>query len=157
MNVSAWSIRNPVTPIVLFCVLALLGTVGVFALFAMAAGILQPASRSQANPLLKAVVDNAFDGIVVTGANEQCDDGNIADGDTPRIEGLRVCRLEPPDKLRQVTLDCLGGVAAAIAACKVLVEHGLHCGHFRSPPNIIWPILDALWAEIGHKLDRFSL
>jgi two-component system cell cycle sensor histidine kinase/response regulator CckA len=46
--------------------LALLGTVGVFALFAMAAGILQPASRSQANPLLKAVVDNAFDGIVVT-------------------------------------------------------------------------------------------
>ncbi len=46
--------------------LALLGTIGVFALFAMASGIVQLASRSQGNPLLKAVVDNAFDGIVVT-------------------------------------------------------------------------------------------
>ncbi|MGH6726763.1 MAG: cell cycle histidine kinase CckA [Pseudolabrys sp.] len=47
-------------------VLALLGTIGVCALFAMAAGILQPASRAQGHPMLKAVVDNAFDGIVVT-------------------------------------------------------------------------------------------
>ncbi len=46
--------------------LALLGTIGVAALFAMASGIMQLASRSQANPLLKAVVDSAFDGIVVT-------------------------------------------------------------------------------------------
>src|ERR1700686_4229393 len=46
--------------------LAMLGTVGVFALFALASGIMQLASRGQGNPLLKAVVDNAFDGIVVT-------------------------------------------------------------------------------------------
>src|SRR5664279_1981719 len=46
--------------------LALLGTLGVFALLAMASGIMQLSSRSQGNPLLKAVVDNAFDGIVVT-------------------------------------------------------------------------------------------
>ena len=44
----------------------MLGTIGVAALFAMASGIMQLASRSQANPLLKAVVDSAFDGIVVT-------------------------------------------------------------------------------------------
>ncbi|MDO8874560.1 MAG: response regulator [Pseudolabrys sp.] len=46
--------------------LAFLGTLGVFALFAMASGIMQMASKDHANPLLKAVVDNAFDGIVVT-------------------------------------------------------------------------------------------
>ncbi len=44
----------------------MLGTIGVFALFGLASGILQLASRSQGNPLLKAVVDDAVDGIVVT-------------------------------------------------------------------------------------------
>jgi two-component system cell cycle sensor histidine kinase/response regulator CckA len=46
--------------------LAALGTVGVFALFAMASGIMRMSSKDIGNPLLKAVVDNAFDGIVVT-------------------------------------------------------------------------------------------
>ena len=46
--------------------LATLGTVGVASLFAMASGFLQFSGRTQGNPLLKAVVDNAFDGIVVT-------------------------------------------------------------------------------------------
>jgi len=46
--------------------LAVLGTVGVFAMFATASGILRFASRDQGNPLLKAVVDGAFDGILVT-------------------------------------------------------------------------------------------
>ncbi len=46
--------------------LALLGTIGVLALFAVASGIMRLAGRGQGNPLLKAVVDNAFDGIVVT-------------------------------------------------------------------------------------------
>ena len=46
-------------------VLAVLGTVGVISLFAMAAGILRrPAAPG--NPLIKTVVDDAFDGIVVT-------------------------------------------------------------------------------------------
>ena len=49
--------------------LAALGTVGVFALFAMASGIMRLASKEHGNPLLKAVVDNAFDGILVT---DQC-------------------------------------------------------------------------------------
>ena len=46
--------------------LAVLGTVGVFALFAAAAGIVKFAARDQGNPLLKGVVDSAFDGILVT-------------------------------------------------------------------------------------------
>ncbi|MDO9412206.1 MAG: response regulator [Pseudolabrys sp.] len=46
--------------------LAFLGTIGVFALFAMASGIMRMAGKDQGNPLLKAVVDNAFDGILVT-------------------------------------------------------------------------------------------
>ncbi len=50
----------------ILALLALLGTIGVAALFGMASGILQLASRAQGNPLLKAVVDNAFYGIVVS-------------------------------------------------------------------------------------------
>jgi two-component system, cell cycle sensor histidine kinase and response regulator CckA len=46
--------------------LAVLGTIGVFALFATAAGIMKFAGRDQDNPLLKSVVDGAFDGILVT-------------------------------------------------------------------------------------------
>ncbi len=50
----------------ILALLALLGTIGVAALFGMASGILQFSSRAQGNPLLKAVVDNAFYGIVVS-------------------------------------------------------------------------------------------
>ena len=46
--------------------LAVLATVGVFSLFALAAGILRLPSAEGANPLLKTVVDEAFDGFVVT-------------------------------------------------------------------------------------------
>ena len=50
----------------ILALLAVLGTVGVCALFAMASGIMRLASKVHGNPLLKAVVDNAFDGILVT-------------------------------------------------------------------------------------------
>ena len=43
----------------ILALLALLGTIGVAALFGLASGILHLASRSQGNPLLKAVVDGA--------------------------------------------------------------------------------------------------
>ncbi len=46
--------------------LAALGTVGVFALFALAAGVMRIGHREHGNPVLKALADNAFDGIVVT-------------------------------------------------------------------------------------------
>ncbi len=50
----------------ILALLAVLGTVGVFALFAMASGIVRFAGRDQGNPLLKAMVDYAFEGLVVT-------------------------------------------------------------------------------------------
>jgi two-component system cell cycle sensor histidine kinase/response regulator CckA len=46
--------------------LAVLATVGVFSLFALASGILRLSPTETGNPLIKAVVDGAFDGIVVT-------------------------------------------------------------------------------------------
>ncbi len=46
--------------------LAVLGTIGVFALFAMASGIMRIGGRAPGNPLLKAAVDGAFDGILIT-------------------------------------------------------------------------------------------
>src|SRR5262245_6955390 len=46
--------------------LAILGTIGVFALFALAAGIMKFSGKDKGNPLLKAAVDGAFDGILVT-------------------------------------------------------------------------------------------
>jgi two-component system cell cycle sensor histidine kinase/response regulator CckA len=50
----------------IFALLAALGVVGVFSLFATAAGILQVAGRDAGNPILKAVADGATDGIVIT-------------------------------------------------------------------------------------------
>ncbi len=50
----------------LTAMLAVLGTIGVFALFALAAGVLRPGGRERTHPLLKTVIDNAVDGIVVT-------------------------------------------------------------------------------------------
>ena len=46
--------------------LALLATVGVFSLFAFASGILRFSAARTANPLIKSVVDDAFDGVLVT-------------------------------------------------------------------------------------------
>jgi two-component system cell cycle sensor histidine kinase/response regulator CckA len=48
--------------------LAVLAMVGVFLLFALAAGILRMAGQDAASPLLKSVVDGAQEGIVVTDA-----------------------------------------------------------------------------------------
>ena len=46
--------------------LAVLATVGVFSLFALAAGILRLPSAEVVNPLIKSLADDAFDGVVVT-------------------------------------------------------------------------------------------
>jgi len=59
-------VGRPYAQTYLAAMLAALGTVGVFALFALAAGVLQPSGRERTNPLLKTVIDNAVDGIVVT-------------------------------------------------------------------------------------------
>jgi len=49
--------------------LAVLATVGVFSLFALACGILRLSATGAVSPLIKAVVDGAFDGVVVTDAD----------------------------------------------------------------------------------------
>jgi two-component system cell cycle sensor histidine kinase/response regulator CckA len=46
--------------------LAVLATIGVFSLFALASGLLRFASKDSANPMIKSLVDGAFDGVVVT-------------------------------------------------------------------------------------------
>ncbi|HUC48227.1 MAG TPA: PAS domain-containing protein [Xanthobacteraceae bacterium] len=51
--------------------LAVLATVGIFSLFAMACGILRVSVAGFSHALLKSVVDNSFDGIVVTGSDGQ--------------------------------------------------------------------------------------
>src|SRR5665647_2293976 len=48
--------------------LALLAMVGLFTLFAFAAGIVRFADRSSDDPLMRSVTDHAFDGIAVTDA-----------------------------------------------------------------------------------------
>jgi two-component system, cell cycle sensor histidine kinase and response regulator CckA len=50
----------------ILALLAVLATVGVFLLFALAAGILRTSGRETTSPLLKAVVDGAGEGILVT-------------------------------------------------------------------------------------------
>ena len=57
--------RSQAEPYVL-ALLAVLGMVGVFSLFAAAAGILRVATRSDGNPAFKHVLDDAFDGVAVT-------------------------------------------------------------------------------------------
>src|SRR3974390_3775245 len=51
----------------ILALLALFGTIGIGAVFAVASGIMQWSNRGQGTPVLKAVVDNAVEGLVVTG------------------------------------------------------------------------------------------
>jgi len=52
----------------IFALLAVLATVGVFVIFALAAGLLRGPARDRATPLLKAVLDGADDATLVTDA-----------------------------------------------------------------------------------------
>ncbi len=49
-----------------FALLAVLGMIGVFSLFAAAAGILRVAGKREGNPAIRHVLDDALDGIAVT-------------------------------------------------------------------------------------------
>jgi two-component system cell cycle sensor histidine kinase/response regulator CckA len=50
----------------ILALLAVLGTIGVFSLFAVAAGILRLSGREQSSTLHKVLTDNAFDGVAIT-------------------------------------------------------------------------------------------
>ena len=60
-----WLGRAQAQPYIL-ALLAILGMVGLFTLFAFAAGIIRFADRQTVDPITRPLVDNAFDGIVVT-------------------------------------------------------------------------------------------
>jgi two-component system cell cycle sensor histidine kinase/response regulator CckA len=62
----------------ILALLALLAMAGVFLLFALAAGLLRMSSREAASPLLKAVVDHANEGILVTDAGGRVHYANAA-------------------------------------------------------------------------------
>lgn len=56
------------TALYILILLAILGTVGVFSLFALAAGILRFGTRERDDSDIRGLVDGAFDGILVTDA-----------------------------------------------------------------------------------------
>ena len=59
------------TSLYILILLAILGTVGVFSLFALASGILRFAGQDTGDPLIKGLVDGAFDGVLVTDGNSR--------------------------------------------------------------------------------------
>jgi two-component system, cell cycle sensor histidine kinase and response regulator CckA len=77
--------------------LALLATVGIFSLFAYAAGILRLSTAEAANPLIKSVVDDAADGILVTDADGRVLYANAAYLDL--IDAASASEMRPVERL----------------------------------------------------------
>jgi two-component system cell cycle sensor histidine kinase/response regulator CckA len=74
-----------------FALLAVLGMIGVFSLFAAAAGILRVAGKGEGNAAFKYVLDDAFDGVAVTD-----DSGRVV------YANAAYCRLVDPQGLNDV-------------------------------------------------------
>jgi len=77
--------------------LALLATVGVFSLFALAAGILRLSAAEAANPLIKSVIDEAVDGILVTDSDGRVVYANAAYLDL--IDATNVNDMRPVERV----------------------------------------------------------
>ena len=92
----------------ILALLAVLAMVGVFLLFALAAGILRTSGREAASPLLKAVVDGANEGILVTDASGRVLYANAA--------YLRLVEAPGPQDVRPVERVFVGdpGVSEAV-------------------------------------------
>jgi two-component system cell cycle sensor histidine kinase/response regulator CckA len=92
----------------ILALLALLATLGVFLLFALAAGILRASGREAASPWLKALVDHANEGILVTDPHGRVVYANAAYLDLVAASG--------PQDVRPVERVFMGdpGVAEAI-------------------------------------------
>src|ERR1700716_2244703 len=92
----------------ILALLALLAMVGVFLLFALAGGILRTSSGEAASPLLKAVVDHANEGIMVTDAGGRVVYANAA--------YLDLMEATDPDDVRPVERVFIGdpGVSEAV-------------------------------------------
>ena len=77
--------------------LAVLATVGVFSLFALACGILRLSATAAVSPLIKSVVDGAFDGVVVTDAGGRVVYANAAYLDL--IEASDINDMRPVERV----------------------------------------------------------
>src|SRR6516165_8151544 len=92
--------------------LAVLATVGVFSLFALATGILRLPAAGPVNPLIKTVVDEAFDGILVTDAEGRVIYANPA--------YLDLVDAADPSEMRPVERVFIGDADASEAIYRLL-------------------------------------
>src|SRR5580704_12628131 len=92
--------------------LAALATVGVFSLFALACGILRLSANERVSPLIKAVVDGAFDGIVVTDGGGRVIYANAA--------YLNLSGASDPNDMRPVERVFIGDPDASEAIYRLL-------------------------------------
>jgi two-component system, cell cycle sensor histidine kinase and response regulator CckA len=92
--------------------LAVLATVGVFSLFALACGILRVSAAGSGHPVIKSVVDNAVDGIVVTGS-----DGHVVYANAAYLD---LTDASDPNDMRPVERAFIGDADASEAIYRLL-------------------------------------
>jgi two-component system cell cycle sensor histidine kinase/response regulator CckA len=92
--------------------LAVLATVGVFSLFALACGILRLSATAAVSPLIKSVVDGAFDGVVVTDA-----DGRVVYANSAYLDLIEASDL---NDMRPVERVFIGDADASEAIYRLL-------------------------------------
>src|SRR5580658_7215726 len=92
--------------------LAVLATVGVFSLFALACGILRLSATGAVSPLIKSVVDGAFDGVVVTDA-----DGRVVYANAAYLDLIEASDL---NDMRPVERVFIGDADASEAIYRLL-------------------------------------
>src|ERR1700728_1541005 len=92
--------------------LAVLATVGVFSLFALACGILRLSATAAVSPLIKSVVDGAFDGVVVTDA-----DGRVVYANAAYLDLIQASDL---NDMRPVERVFIGDADASEAIYRLL-------------------------------------
>src|ERR1700719_2862755 len=92
--------------------LAGLATVGVLSLFALACGILRLSATGAVSPMIKSVVDGAFDGVVVTDA-----DGRVVYANAAYLDLIQASDL---DDMRPVERVFIGDADASEAIYRLL-------------------------------------
>ncbi len=92
--------------------LAVLATVGVFSLFALACGILRISAAAVVSPLIRSVIDGAFDGIVVTDG-----DGRVVYANAAYLD---LINASDADDMRPVERVFIGDADASEAIYRLL-------------------------------------
>src|SRR5271170_4198828 len=92
--------------------LAVLATVGVFSLFALASGILRLPTAEPVNPLIRSLVDDAFDGVLVTDG-----DGRVIYANAAYLD---LINASDADDMRPVERVFIGDADASEAIYRLL-------------------------------------